>query len=151
MADWQASDDRCAVFLVPGLGSCVGLAVYDSQAGIAGLAHVMLPSSLGERVDRPAKFADTAVRLLQEKLVERGAKRDRLVAKAAGGAQMFRSQGDYLAVGTRNAEAVRQALEESGIPALGLDLGGTWGRTILFRMGTWVLQVRSPGRPDVDL
>ncbi len=151
MADWQATDDRGAVFLVPGLGSCVGLVIYDSVAGLAGMAHVMLPASAAEHADRPAKFADTAVGRLAEVLVGRGARRDRLMAKAAGGAQMFRSQGDFLTVGARNAEAVLAALEAAAIPVLGTDLGGTWGRTIRFYMGTWVLQVRSPGRPDLDL
>ncbi|MBM3269114.1 MAG: chemotaxis protein CheD [Candidatus Sericytochromatia bacterium] len=151
MADWQASVEPGEIFFVPGLGSCVGLAVYDAVAGVAGLAHIMLPDSGGDAAGRPAKFADTAVLHLVAELVTRGAARDRLVAKAAGGAQMFRSQGDFLAVGARNAEAVRQALESAGIPAIGTDLGGTWGRTIRFHMGTWVLEVRSPGRPGVEL
>jgi len=151
MADWQASDDPSTVFLVPGLGSCVGLVVYDPAAGIAGMAHIMLPTSNGRPGERPAKFADSAVELLAEVLVDRGARRDRLLAKAAGGAQMFRSQGTFMAVGSRNADSVRATLEAAGIPILASDLGGTWGRTIRFFMGTWLLNVRSPGRPDLDL
>lgn len=151
MADWQASDDPSAVFLVPGLGSCVGLVLYDAQAGLAAMAHIMLPQSNGNLGDRPAKFADTAVPLLVEVLEDRGAKRERLIAKAAGGAQMFRSQGNFLAVGVRNSEAVQAALEAEGVPVLASDLGGTWGRTVRFHIGTWTLQVRSPGRPDLDL
>lgn len=151
MADWQATDDLSAVFLVPGLGSCVGLVLYDPQACLAAMAHIMLPQSNGQPGDKPAKFADTAVRLLIEVLEDRGAKRGRLIAKAAGGSQMFRSQGNFLAVGVRNSEAVQVALEALDIPVLAKDLGGTWGRTIRFHMGTWILQVRSPGRPDIDL
>jgi chemotaxis protein CheD len=151
MADWQASDSPSDVFLVPGLGSCVGLVIYDPAAGIAGMAHIMLPTSNGRPGDKPAKFADSAVDILTEILVDRGAKRDRLLAKAAGGAQMFRSQGAFMAVGTRNADSVLAALEAAGIPVLGSDLGGTWGRTIRFFMGTWLLNVRSTGRPDLDL
>lgn len=151
MADWQVADDPSAVFLVPGLGSCVGLVLYDPRACLAAMAHIMLPQSGGQVGDRPAKFADTAVPLLVEVLEDRGARRDRLLAKAAGGAQMFRSQGNFLAVGPRNGEAVQEALAAIGIPLLGSDLGGTWGRTIRFQMGTWILQVRSPGRADVEL
>ncbi len=151
MADWQATDDPSAVFMVPGLGSCVGLVLYDPQAYLAAMAHIMLPQSNGQPGDRPAKFADSAVGLLVGVLEDRGARRERLIAKAAGGAQMFRSQGSFLPVGVRNCEAVQVALDSAGIPVLASDLGGTRGRTIRFFMGTWILQVRSPGRPDIDL
>jgi chemotaxis protein CheD len=151
MSSWQASEDPQEVFWVPGLGSCVGLVLYDPQAGVAAMAHIMLPQSNGRPGERPAKFADSAVSLLAEVLVDRGADRSGLLAKAAGAAQMFRSQGDFVAVGIRNAEAVRAALDHAGIAVAAADLGGTWGRTIRFQMGTWMLQVRSPGKPPLDL
>lgn len=74
-----------------GLGSCVGLVLYDSYAQIAGLLHVMLPSSSLEKTDRinVAKFADTGVRALIERLEAEGAGTRILKAKIAGGAQMF--------------------------------------------------------------
>ena len=43
-----------------GLGSCVGIALYDAQTKIGGLAHIMLPDSTQARAtDNTAKFADT--------------------------------------------------------------------------------------------
>lgn len=155
MAELRVSTSADAIFVVPGLGSCVGLVVYDLVARVAGLAHVMLPESaaagLIQGPEAPAKFADLAIPRLIAELKFVGAAPERLMAKAAGGAQMFRSQGIGRPVGVRNAEAVRAALELAGIPVVAADLGGSWGRTVRFLLETWTLEVRAPGRPDLDL
>ena len=36
-----------AVLVSLGLGSCVGVALYDPERKVGGLAHIMLPSSNG--------------------------------------------------------------------------------------------------------
>ena len=95
-----------------GLGSCIGLALVDRSAGVAGLAHVVLPES--SPTDRqPGKFADLAVPELIDRIVRAGASRRRLEAVLAGGARMF-ELGD-LDIGARNAEAVRSGLAASGL------------------------------------
>src|SRR5208337_1042099 len=71
-----------------GLGSCIGLTIYDRDLRIGAMVHIMLPESSG-RTDRPGKYADTAVPLLISKLTERGSQRTSLVVKMAGGACMF--------------------------------------------------------------
>ncbi len=110
-----------------GLGSCVGLAMVDREAGVAGLAHVVLPESLGK--SGPAgKFADLAVPDLIARLAERGAARGRLEAVLIGGARMF-TVGASLDIGARNAEAVREALIKAGVPVRAQEIGGTRGRT----------------------
>ncbi len=110
-----------------GLGSCVGLAILDREAGVAGLAHVVLPESLGK--SGPAgKFADLAVPDLIARLADRGAARERLEAVLIGGARMF-TVGASLDIGARNAEAVREALVKEGVPVVAQELGGTRGRT----------------------
>ena len=40
--------------VAPALGSCVAIALHDPTAGVGGLAHVLLPSSVGHRPGRPA-------------------------------------------------------------------------------------------------
>ena len=73
-----------------GLGSCVGIVLYDSVVKKAGMVHVMLPDSTKIRNnENVAKFADTGIAVLIEKLEKIGASRSRLTAKIAGGAQMF--------------------------------------------------------------
>jgi chemotaxis protein CheD len=116
-----------------GLGSCVGVTLYDPKTKIGGLAHVMLPSS--EEIknnSNKAKFADTALDVLIDKMVSAGANRRNLVAKMAGGAQMFNfnSQNDVLKIGERNAIASKKKLKELGIRILSEDTGGNYGRTI---------------------
>lgn len=51
-----------------GLGSCIGIAVYDPVTKIGGLAHIMLPDSTKIRNNSNiAKFADTGIEELIKK------------------------------------------------------------------------------------
>lgn len=129
-----------------GLGSCVGLTLFDGNRRIAGMAHIMLPSSDIAREGKinPAKYADTAVPELIARLQRAGADIGRLVAKMAGGAQMFALAGkDMMRIGPRNVESVKQALERYGIPLVAEDTGGDYGRTIEFDSRTGMLLIRS--------
>ena len=113
-----------------GLGSCVGVALYDKTTKIAGLVHVMLPDSTQVRQNQNrAKFADTGIDYLIEELIAAGAVRTRLTAKIAGGAQMFAFSGnsDMLRVGERNVEAVKKKLNSLGIRILSEDTGLNYG------------------------
>ncbi|MBE3598850.1 MAG: chemotaxis protein CheD [Limnochordaceae bacterium] len=121
------------VLMALGLGSCVGVALYDPSTRVAGLAHVFLPSSPNGHLqgEPPARFADTGVDALVRRMEEAGAVRRRLVARIAGGAQLFlRSEGAGLDVGRRNVQAVREALARLAIPIAGEDVGGHRGRSI---------------------
>lgn len=131
-----------------GLGSCVGVAIYDAVSQVAGLAHVMLPHSniAREKVINYAKYADTAIPYLLEKMYNEGANHDRLKAKLAGGAQMFTyndTNHDTMRIGARNIEAVKAMLQRFNIPISGEDTGGNYGRTIEFHNDTSILVVRS--------
>lgn len=73
-----------------GLGSCIGLVLFDVNSTTCGMVHVMLPdSSIMRNTSNPAKFADTGVKLLVEQLEREGLRRNKLCAKMAGGAKMF--------------------------------------------------------------
>lgn len=128
-----------------GLGSCVGVALFDAVAKVGGLAHVMLPSrSLSRGDNNLAKYADTAIPLLLQKMEECGAKKSRIVAKLAGGAQMFKFQSAHqLSIGKRNVEACHEQLKQENIPVVAEDTGGNYGRTIELDTETGVLFVRS--------
>lgn len=110
-----------------GLGSCIGLAIADREAGVAALAHVVLPESMG-KTEPAAKFADLVVPHILTKLEQAGAVRRRLLAVMVGGARMF-SVGDSLDIGTRNAEAVRAELRRAAIKIHTEEIGGSRGRT----------------------
>lgn len=118
-----------------GLGSCIGICLYDPVTKVSGLAHIMLPSSQTIRNNsNRAKFADTAISDMINVMVTKGANKRRLVGKIAGGAQMFSfsSSNDMMKIGARNADAVRSILKDLGIPIKADDTGGNFGRTIEF-------------------
>ncbi|WP_232697055.1 chemotaxis protein CheD [Brevibacillus daliensis] len=129
-----------------GLGSCVGVVLYDRNKKIAGMAHVMLPdSTLGKNLETNLlKYADTAIPTLINRMEEIGANSRMLVAKLAGGAQMFTflSQNDTMRIGPRNVEACKQVLKEHSIQILAEDTGGSSGRTIEMDAETGILQIR---------
>jgi chemotaxis protein CheD len=131
-----------------GLGSCVGVVLFDAFAGVSGLVHVMLPSVVTPVNLTPAKYAESGVPWLMEKLSELGATPTRVKAKLAGGAQMFAFAGksDIMRVGPRNVEAVKEALLQMGVPIVAEDVGGSVGRTIEFDVTTQELWIRTAMR-----
>lgn len=132
MADLQTSRHPC-VLTTLGLGSCVGIALYDPVRKVAGLAHIMLPSSQQARNNSNiAKFADTAISRLIEDMINIGAGKSHIVAKLAGGAQMFtfNDASEMLRIGARNVTASKEMLQMLRIPILAEDTGGNYGRTI---------------------
>ncbi|MDP4162678.1 MAG: chemotaxis protein CheD [Bacillota bacterium] len=130
-----------------GLGSCVGVIIFDFAKQIAGLAHIMLPSSSLAKQEEfnPAKYADTAIVHLVSLLKAEGASQHSLKAKMAGGAQMFQftSMSDVMRIGPRNVEATRNELNQLKIPILSEDVGGNSGRTIEFDPKKGTLQIRT--------
>lgn len=129
-----------------GLGSCVGIVLYDEGKKLAGMAHIMLPeASLAKKQGlKRAKYADTAIEDLLAALKGAGASSYRLKAKLAGGAQMFsfNSSSDMMRIGPRNVEAVKKNLQSLHIPVLAEDVGGGSGRTIEFYPETMDLHIR---------
>lgn len=132
-----------------GLGSCVGIVLYDPITKIAGLAHIMLPDSTKiMNNENKAKFADTGIDVLIERMLEMGANRKAIIAKIAGGAQMFSfsNNNDMMRIGERNVEATKSKLKELGIAILAEDTGANYGRTIEFYPETGELHIRSVGK-----
>jgi len=129
-----------------GLGSCVGLILYDSISKVGGMAHIMLPnSSINTDTKNKAKFADTALEDLLRLLATRGANKRKLIAKLAGGANMFTSSShdDIMKVGQRNVAMCHRLLDEYSIPIIAEDTGGNYGRTIEFCCETSLLKIRT--------
>lgn len=132
-----------------GLGSCVGIAIRDPITKIGGLAHIMLPDSKAiSQISSVPKFADTGTKELVRIIVEAGGVRSRLVAKIAGGAQMFAFQkkSDLIAVGDRNVEAVKKVLAELHIPIIASDTGLNFGRTVEFYPETGDYVIKAVGK-----
>lgn len=129
----EYSIGKCPDILVTiGLGSCIGIALYDGFSKIGGLVHIMLPKDNRNGL-KPSKYADTGIPFLVDKMIESGADKSKLTAKIAGGAHMFSNSGDIsFQIGRRNIEAVRKILSELNIPITGEDIGEDYGRTMEF-------------------
>lgn len=132
-----------------GLGSCVGIVLYDPVTKVSGLAHVMLPDSTKiTNNSNIAKFADTAIDKTISDMVALGADKKRLVSKIAGGAQMFSfsSTNELMRIGDRNVEATKLKLGDLGIRILAEDTGANYGRTIEFYSETGDLLIKTIGK-----
>lgn len=137
-----------------GLGSCVGIALRDPVTKIGGLAHIMLPDSTSIRNNSNIpKFADTGIEELVKQVTKKGANRNRLVAKIAGGAQMFAfgSNSEAVRVGERNVQAVKKKLGEMKIPILAEDTGKNFGRTVIFYPETGDFVIRAVGKSEYKI
>jgi chemotaxis protein CheD len=153
MADYKIGRNPSSLISY-GLGSCVGIALFDSGSKIGGLAHIMLPDSTQARsAENPAKFADTALPLMLDEMIKMGAQKSRVTAKIAGGAQMFTfaNATDVMRVGERNTEAVRTLLKKLDIRIIADDTGGNYGRTVELQLDTGIYRVRTIAKGEKEL
>jgi chemotaxis protein CheD len=137
-----------------GLGSCVAVVLHDPAARIGGLAHPMLPEpSNGHPAGAPGRYVSHAVPDLIAAMLALGAARERLCARLAGGASMFRDvlEGDGLRLGRRNVEAAHEALARAGIAVAAEEVFGTFGRSVFLRPSSGELLITSVNQPDVIL
>jgi chemotaxis protein CheD len=147
IADLNCARDPCVITTL-GLGSCVGVALYDPTVKVAGLLHAMLPDSTRSAdKSNPTKFVDTGIAALIKKMTALGAKKQHLLAKLAGGAQMFeiKAGNDILKIGEHNVRMTIAELKRLGIPLTAKDVGGNYGRTIELESGRGALLVKTIG------
>lgn len=151
MGELATSADPGDVLVSIGLGSCIGLAMLDRKAAVAGLAHVVLPAAPSPDVATPGKFADLAVPALLEGVCALGAARHRIEAAIVGGAQMFSFGKGALDIGARNEAATRAALEAAGVRLRAAATGGGTGRTVRVHVGEGLVTVKEAGGRDEPL
>jgi chemotaxis protein CheD len=150
MGEILASSTSGEELVAIGLGSCIGLALVDRSAGVAGLAHVVLPES-GNATGPAGKFANLAVPALLEQVVRLGARKERLEAVVVGGARMF-ALGAGMDIGARNEAAVRGALSEVHVRVKAATTGGNSGRTMRVIAGECTVNVHiAGGQPETLL
>lgn len=124
-----------------GIGSCIAVTMYDPENKVGGLAHVMLPESRGN-VNRPGKYADTAIKEIISELENNNGKKN-LEAKIVGGASMFTHTSESsINTGERNVQAVQRELEKEDVELVGEDVGGSIGRSVEFSTRTGSLTVK---------
>jgi len=151
IAEYDVTTEPTAMLTTSGLGSCIGIALYDEPTGAAGLVHIMLPTAEDVEGGNRAKFADTGVAELVDALEALGATRDTMRAKIAGGSDMLNFSENGSSIGTRNIEQVRATLDEYGIPITGEDVGGDHGRSLQLAVDSGDLVVKSANTESVVL
>jgi chemotaxis protein CheD len=146
LGEWKVSANERDVLTCLGLGSCVAFCAHDPQAGVAGMAHMVLPSSSTAGKPEAPKFIDVAVPLVVEHMERQGAQRDRIVCHLVGGAHILMNTTTELAqVGDRNIAAAREAVQTLGLRVRGEDVGGSKGRTVRLFVGSGALEVAQAG------
>ena len=132
------------------LGSCIGICLHDPVLKLGALVHIMLPVNMETGRKNPMKYADTGIRETLRLMEGKGASRNRITAKIAGGAKMFEVGSSSLGnIGQRNIESVHMNLKKEGIRLLKEDVGGTVARTLLFDVNSGLGCVRSYGRQEL--
>jgi chemotaxis protein CheD len=155
MSQIEVSSRPGTVFIAPSLGSCIGLAIYDPESKVGGMAHIVLPDStkITKENETPGKYADTAVPEMLKKMLSIGANKNKFIIKIAGGAQMFNLQkgSNVLNIGFRNIIAVKTALSKEGLKIVKSDTGGNKGRTFKLDVQTGFFSVKIIGQNEVEL
>lgn len=144
-----------AKFLCLGLGSCVGVAIYDPKSDVSGMIHVMLPAAFPDRpVDQIGKFADTGIPALLMAMEKMGANKRYMRVAIAGGAQVFKfnnAGANNLDIGRRNGEAVIEQLTKAGLRIQAKDIGGSHGRTLTFTVPDGKVEVKTLSQGVAEL
>lgn len=145
MADYKVGNGPDKL-LTLGLGSCIGVTLYDKRKKMGGMAHIMLPKNPAPDNPTP-KFADSGVALLVRDLEKMGVNIKNTEAKVMGGAQMFTfsSSNEMNSIGFRNAESVVHELKKRGIKIVAEETGGSSGRTIELDLETGILRIKTMG------
>lgn len=153
MGEIKTASQPGEVLMALGLGSCIGVCVYDLAKRLYVMAHVVLPSSTGFSVDVPGKYGDTALPAILDTLQSRGSVGRGLKAFMVGGAQLFSfgAATPKLDIGERNASVIESELRSRNIPIVAKDVGGNSGRTVNLNVETGRVMVKTIGRGEALL
>lgn len=148
IADMQISRDEGDELITYALGSCLGITVYDPEARVGGMLHVMLPlSTIDPRKaqDRPFMFVDTGLPRLFKDCYRIGGVKHRMIVKVAGGANLQNAVRDQFQIGKRNFVILRKLLWKNGIAIKAHDVGGNYSRTMSLDMASGNVTIKSNG------
>jgi chemotaxis protein CheD len=147
ISDCQVTTDSEVVLVTYALGSCIAVSAFDPVTKVGGLLHIMLPDSSLDTErgrDNPYMYADTAIPLMLSELTRRGASKQRLVIRLAGGAQVLDDNGIFN-IGTKNHVSTRRALSKAGVFVRAEAIGGSVSRTVWLEIATGRFLVREGG------
>jgi len=141
-------DTQKQMILEAYLGTCVGVAVHDSVAGIGGLIHMLLPEPISRTdVSHPEKYASTAFPAFLQALYDAGASAGNMKATVAGGALVgpINDSDLELDIGGRTADRVMQLIAAENIQVKQLETGGFFTCRLILDMNTWECRIEPAG------
>ncbi len=151
VADVVLTSDPGASIITFALGSCIGVTLYDPIARVGGMLHFMLPNATlnDEKAEKnPAMFGDTGIPLLFKRAYELGAKKERLVVCAAGGAEVLGDDIQFK-IGSRNRTILRKLFWKNNILIAAEETGGSICRTLTLRLVDGLVTVRTKAQEQV--
>ena len=153
ISDMKVSKEPDDMLITYSLGSCIGLVIWDPVARVGGLLHYMLPEARLDEArakQRPFMFANSGIPLLFKEAYKLGAKKNRIIVKAFGGAQIMDSAGVFN-IGKRNYQIMRLIFEKNNIRLSKEDIGGSINRTISLEVGSGITRLKMPGRGEIEI
>ena len=151
LAELTLSKNTDDVLVAFGLGSCIGVGIYDPVLRLGGMLHAVLPKS-ADNSELTSKYVDSGILMLLDKMIKAGANQSRLIIRMAGGANMLNvsSLSSSFDIGNRNIDAARQTFEKLGIRLKGEEVGGKIGRTFRLYIADGRMTLRMMGEQEKD-
>lgn len=153
VADMAISSSPEEVLITYSLGSCIAIVIYDKRAKVGGMLHYMLPESSMDKekaMRNPAMFADSGISILFRQSYQFGAKKESLIVKAVGGAQILDENGVFN-IGKRNYLAMRKIFWRNNVMVSAEHVGGSVNRTVRLEMNTGQVFVKVSGLGELEL
>ncbi len=153
LGEEKVSRDPNDILVAYGLGSCLGIGMFDPITRISGLLHAVLPERLNMNDGNQAKYVSCGIEILLEHMVKTGADPKRLIVRFAGGANMLVSPGlsQTFDIGTRNIASALATFSAMRMRISGQDVGGNIGRTVRLYVATGKMTVRMIGGVERDI
>jgi chemotaxis protein CheD len=151
VADMAVSNSPDQVLVTYSLGSCIAVIIYDPVAVVGGILHYMLPEAAldpEKAKTNPAMFADTGIPQLFKESYRLGAKKENIIIKVAGGAQILDQDG-FFNIGKRNYLALRKMFWRNNVMVAAEDVGGTVNRTVKLHMDTGRVLMKTQGESEI--
>jgi len=153
VGDLKVSNKAEETLVTYGLGSCIGVTIWDPIVRVGGLLHFMLPESQSDSEkarNNPALYADTGIPLLFKTAYLLGADKKRLLVRVAGGAQVLDGNGVFN-IGKRNYLAMKKIFWKAGVMVHAEEVGGNSSRTLRLDVGSGKLLLQEAGEEAREL
>lgn len=153
VGDMKVSANQEDMLVTYGLGSCIGVTIWDPVSRIGGMLHFMLPESQTDPAkakERPAIYADTGIPLLFKSAYQLGADKKRLLVRVAGGARMLDGDGVFN-IGKRNYLAMKKIFWKAGVMIHAEEVGNNISRTLRLEIATGKLLLQEAGEQAREL